>query len=125
MLKLCGWCGEAKGRDQFSACKVRTGGLQHYCKECVRTINRAHYLRNRERILAERAVYRKDNCSVLRERERRYNAKLGPKRIIALAKMSIARTAGVPFRKIPLCLAEAKAAQLAVVRRIRKQEDAA
>lgn len=33
-VKLCNWCGETKGRDQFSVLRSSPDGLQQHCRSC-------------------------------------------------------------------------------------------
>lgn len=65
--------------------------------------------------------YRQERVSEANAATRKYRAKRGPKYIIAEAKNVINQTTGIPFRHIPLSLAEAKAAQLAVLRATRNR----
>jgi hypothetical protein len=57
MLKYCTRCGLQKNLDAFSRNKNTLDGHQHQCKGC----NRAYVQENRDRILARKKQFKKDN----------------------------------------------------------------
>jgi hypothetical protein len=60
-LKICTICGVSRPTKKFSKRKASPDGLQPKCKMCASAKDSAHYLKNREKILASVKIYSKIN----------------------------------------------------------------
>jgi hypothetical protein len=146
MLKSCTKCGASKPLDEFSADHRRPGGVRSQCKACKSVAFRKWSEANRERRAASfkawgeanrerrldymksynaktaprKAKWLRERREQEREYRREYRAKRNPAYLIRCAKNAISMSTGVPVSQIPTSLAEAKAAQLAVVRETSK-----
>lgn len=60
--KRCPDCRETKPADQWGRNKRTKSGLSAYCKACTSVRNRAQYVANQERRIAEAQEYRRENA---------------------------------------------------------------
>lgn len=58
-MKICTACGESKDESQFHKAKRWPDGLQRYCKECHKSINKKHYDRNKDAYVERATSHRK------------------------------------------------------------------
>lgn len=80
--KQCAACGKAKPKDQFYRDRRKSDGLHSSCKIChnartnryaaanrekVRAMNKAHYAKNKDKLLIRHAQYREENREKRRE----------------------------------------------------------
>lgn len=70
VLKRCSRCRLDLGLERFSRNKRTKDGISCYCKDCVRSLNRKQYLKNRDRRLEEARAYRRENAEALSARRK-------------------------------------------------------
>lgn len=66
--KKCPDCGETKPASEWGKNKRVIGGLAAYCSACTSVRNRAQYVKNQARRIAEASAYRAANVEVIAER---------------------------------------------------------
>ena len=71
--KVCGRCGETKGRGEFSKQTASHDGLQNRCKVCARAANKAWVESNKERVQANRKAWYENNKERETARAREWN----------------------------------------------------
>jgi len=69
--KRCPDCGETKPAAEWGKNKRVIDGLAAYCSACVSIRNRAQYVKNQARRIAEAASYREANAEAIVQRERK------------------------------------------------------
>ncbi|KKL79443.1 hypothetical protein LCGC14_2014800 [marine sediment metagenome] len=47
-MKICNKCNEEKPLNEFNRKSANADGLERYCKDCHRIVNRAHYRANKQ-----------------------------------------------------------------------------
>ena len=76
--KRCPDCGETKPAAEWGKNKRVINGLAAYCSACTSVRNRAQYVKNQARRVAEAAAYREANAEVIAQHDRERNR--SPKR---------------------------------------------
>lgn len=71
--KKCARCGALKGVDGFGKSSQTKDGLYWCCRDCNSEQKRAHYEKNRERIITQTSQYHRDHPEVNRAAAARYN----------------------------------------------------
>jgi Restriction endonuclease len=74
-VKRCPKCGVEKPREAFSKSKKYTDGLAWCCRECVKAYSHSHYERNKAKMLAQAAEYRRAHPEVQRKASAKWHAK--------------------------------------------------
>ena len=72
--KWCGKCEEVKPVSEFNPAGKGRAGWQSYCIPCYKAYQRAHYLKNKEIILARHAAYRGEHREEIRAWQSTYSA---------------------------------------------------
>lgn len=67
-MKTCFRCKIEKEVSEFRIHKRNPDGLQIYCKNCAREIDKAHYLSNREFLVKKKSIEGKDRYRERREK---------------------------------------------------------
>ena len=52
-MKICSKCNQSKPHEAFSKSKARADGLQGICKDCMKALRKAHYVANKEELVAK------------------------------------------------------------------------
>jgi len=60
-MKRCTACGEPEGSVEFNKRSASPDGLQPLCKTCQNKKDAAHYLKNREKLIAQASAYVQNN----------------------------------------------------------------
>lgn len=60
-LKKCKKCGKMRPLKDFCKDKTTKDGLLRWCKICVKTYDKNHYQKNKDKILKRKKIYSKEN----------------------------------------------------------------
>ena len=64
-MKKCTKCGEEKALSEFNRHKRGKDGHHSWCRECMKSANRDHYQKNRERYLEKSAKRHREHMQAL------------------------------------------------------------
>lgn len=110
----------AANREKAAAC---TREWRRADPERARQSQRASYLRNRDKCREAMREYQRSRPVETQARIERWRAANPERALLIDAKVLLSAATGIRIAEVPLALAEAKAAQLAVVRALRAARD--